>query len=113
TQRVSVTTTPVGAQVTLIRYGVTQVDGSVPGAVVGGVADTFEDPPLLLGTAPLEYEFHREQRGQQVSIAGLFVKVTRVFTEGLIRAEKDGRVAERRVSFTGKPVTVDLTLPPR
>jgi hypothetical protein len=39
--------------------------------------------------------------------------VTRIFTEGLIRAEKDGRVAERRVRFGGKPVNVDLTLPPR
>jgi hypothetical protein len=112
TQRVVVTTDPVGAQVTLIRYGVTQVDGSVPGVAVGGVANSFEDPPLVLGTSPLEYEFRLEESGKQIAIAGLFVKVTRIFTEGLIRAEKEGRVAERRVMFSGKPVRVDLTLPP-
>jgi len=112
TQRISVTTAPVGAQVTLIRYGVNRVDGSVPGVSVGGVADTFEDPPMVLGTSPLEYEFRLEEGNKQIAIAGLFVKVTRIFTEGLIRAEKEGRVAERRVMFSGKPVRVDLTLPP-
>ena len=44
TQRLVVTTDPVGAQVTLTRYGVTQVDGSVPGVAVGGVADSFSEP---------------------------------------------------------------------
>jgi hypothetical protein len=111
-QSVSVTTTPVGAQVTLIRYGVHHVDGSVPGVAVSGVADTFEDPPLTLGTSPVRYEFELEERGRQVAVGALFVKVTRVFTEGLIRAEKNGRVAERRVRFSGTPVSVDLTLPP-
>lgn len=96
----------------MIRFGVTRVDGSVPGVAAGGVTGTFEDPPLFLGTSPLEYEFRLEESGQQVAVAGLFVKVTRIFTEGLIRAEKNGRIAERRVSFTGKPVTVNLTIPP-
>jgi hypothetical protein len=111
TQRIVVTTAPVGAEVTMIRYGVTQVHGRAPGAAVGGVADSFEDPPLLLGTSPLEYEFRLQQGGQQVAIGGLFVEVTRIFTEGIIRAEKDGRVAQRRVQFTGKPVRVELILP--
>ena len=111
-QRISVTTDPVGAQVSLIRYGVNHVDGSVPGVAVGGIADSFEDPPLALGTSPLEYEFALEESGRQVAVGGFFVKVTRVFTEGMIRAEKNGRVAERRVRFSGKAVRVDLTLPP-
>ena len=37
--------------------------------------------------------------------------MARKFTEGLIRVEKDGAVAERRVRFTGKPIAVDLILP--
>jgi len=111
-QRISVTTDPAGAQVSLIRYGVNHVDGSVPGVAVGGIADSFEDPPLALGTSPLEYEFALEESGRQVAVGGFFVKVTRVFTEGMIRAEKNGRVAERRVRFSGKAVRVDLTLPP-
>jgi hypothetical protein len=113
TQRVSVTTSPVGAQITLIRFGVNHVDGSVPGVSVGGVADSFEDPPLFLGTSPLEYEFRLEEGARQIAIGGFFVKVTRIFTEGLVRAEKDGRIAERRVLFSGKPVKLDLQLPPQ
>jgi hypothetical protein len=112
-QRVTVTTDPIGAQVTLIRYGVNRIEGSVPGVAVGGVANSFEDPPLLLGTAPLEYEFELEEHGKEIVIGGLFVKVTRIFTEGLVRAVKDGRVAERRVRFSGNPVRVDLVLPPQ
>jgi hypothetical protein len=111
TQKVTVSTTPPGAQVTLVRYGVTKAQGSVPGISVGGVGDSFEDPPMTLGTAPLEYEFELEETEEQLSVGGLFVKVARKFTEGLIRAEKDGNVAERRVRFTGEPIVLDLVLP--
>ena len=37
----------------------------------------------------------------------------RRFTEGLIRAELNGAVAERRVRFAGDPIEVDLTLTER
>ncbi len=111
TQRLNVTTSPPGAQVTLVRYGVTEAEGGVPGVSVGATGERFEDPPMTLGTSPLDYEFKLEETDEEISIAGVFMKVTRKFTEGLIRAEKDGRVAERRVSFTGKPLVVDLLLP--
>ena len=110
-QKLSVTTNPPGAQVTLVRFGVTEAEGGVPGASVGATGESFEDPPMTLGTSPLEYEFRLEETAKELSIAGLFVKVTRKFTEGLIRAERDGRVAERRVTFTGQPLTVDMLLP--
>jgi hypothetical protein len=111
TQKVIVSTTPSGADVTLVRYGVTKAEGSIPGISVGGTGDSFEDPPMTLGTAPVEYEFELEETDEQLSVGGLFVKVARKFTEGLIRAEKDGVVAERRVRFTGEPIVVDLMLP--
>ena len=110
-QKISVTTTPPGAQVTLIRYGVTEAQGSVAGVSVGGLGGDFEDPPIVLGTSPLEYEFELEDSGQRVSAGGLSVVVVRRFTEGLIRAERDGAVAERRVRFGGDWVVVDLLLP--
>jgi len=111
TQKLSVSTTPPGAQITLIRYGVTEAQGGVPGVSVSGVGESFEDPPMALGTSPLKYEFKLEESGERLSMGGLFVKVARKFTEGLIRAEKDGEVAERRVRFSGEPVMVELSLP--
>lgn len=113
TQRISVATTPPGANVTLIRYGVTEVQGSIPGISVGGAADSFEDPPIVLGTAPTEYEFELEEEPRAVSVGGFFVQAVRRFTEGLIRAEMDGAVAERRVRFSGEPMVVELILPDR
>ena len=111
TQKLSVITDPPGAQVTLVRYGITKAEGGVPGVSVGTSGERFEDPPITLGTSPLEYEFKLEETAKELSIAGIFAKVTRTFTEGLVRAEKDGRVAERRVLFAGKPLAVDLLLP--
>jgi len=110
-QKLSVTTDPPGAQITLVRYGITRAEGGVPGVSVGATGESFEDPPMTLGTSPLDYEFKLEETAKELSIAGIFAKVTRTFTEGLIRAEKDGRVAERRVLFAGKPLAVDLVLP--
>ena len=111
TQKLLVSTTPPGASVTLIRFGVTETTAGVPGIGIGGVGDPFEDAPIVLGTSPLEYEFELEDSGQSAGVAGVFIDVTRKFTEGLIRAEKGGVAAERRVRFTGKPITIDLVLP--
>ncbi len=111
TQKLRVTTDPPGAQVTLVRYGTVRAEGGAPGVTVGATGESFEDPPITLGTSPLEYEFQLEETARELSIAGVFAKVTRKFTEGLVRAEKDGRVAERRVLFLGKPLAVDLLLP--
>ena len=110
-QRVSVTTTPAGAQVTLVRYGVVEAQGRVAGVSIGGLDRDFEDEPIVLGTSPVAYEFELEERDREVSVGGAFVQVVRRFTEGLIRAERNGVVAERRVRFDGDPVDVDLVLP--
>ncbi len=110
TQKISVVTTPSGAHVTLTRYGVTKAEGGIPGASVGGLGEAFEDPPIELGTAPLEYEFKLEETDQEFHAGGLFVKVARKFTEGLFRAEKDGLIAERRVRFSGQPILVEMLL---
>ena len=67
----------------------------------------------MLGTSPLEYEFELEEDSQGISLGGLFVQSVRRFTEGLIRAELNGAVAERRVRFSGDPIEVDLTLTER
>jgi hypothetical protein len=76
----------------------------------GGSGAPFQDPPLTLGTSPLEYEFRLKESDRRFSGRGAYVEVARKFTEGLIRVERDGIVAERRVRFTGKPITVDLVL---
>jgi hypothetical protein len=76
----------------------------------GGSGASFQDPPMALGTSPLEYEFRLKESDRRFSGRGVSVEVARRFTEGLIRVERDGIVAERRVRFTGKPITVDLVL---
>jgi len=109
-QKLSVTTDPPGAQVTLVLYGISKTEGGVPGVSVGMSGQNFEDPPITLGTSPLQYEFKLVETTKELSVAGVYARVTRTFTEGLVRAEKDGRVAERRVLLVGKPLQVDLLL---
>jgi hypothetical protein len=109
-QSMRVATTPPGATVTLTRIGVTETQGGIVGVGAGGVGEPFEEPPISLGTSPVEYEFDLEETDEQLSLIGLFVSVKRKFTEGLIRAEKDGLAAERRVRFTGEPILLDLVL---
>lgn len=112
-QRIDVDTTPPGAQVTLTRYGVTEIRGGFAGANVEGLEGSFEEEPITLGTSPLEYEFDLEEDERRISVAGASVEVVRRYTEGFIRAERDGQVAERRVRFTGDPIALELLLTTR
>jgi hypothetical protein len=67
---------------------------------------------MTLGTSPLKYQFKLVETTKQIFIGGAYVTVKRRFTEGLVRAELDGLAAERRVSFSGEPLMVDMLLPP-
>lgn len=109
-QKLTVHTHPPGARVTLIKYGVTEARGGIKGITVGGETESFEQGLIDLGTSPLEYEFRLEEEGRHLSAPGLFVKVVNKYTEGLIRAQLDGRFAERRVQFSGDPLLIKLTI---
>jgi hypothetical protein len=110
TQKITVITDPPGAHVTLTKYGVAEAKGGVPGVVVESEGGSFEDDPVGLGTSPLEYEFRLKEDQEHFSAPGIFLKVVKKITAGLIRAEKDGSYAERRVDFSGKPLVIDLRL---
>lgn len=110
TQKITVNTDPPGAEVSLTKCGVTEAHGGFQGVVVGGTGEPFEDVPIQLGTSPLEYEFRLKETKEHFSAPGMFVKVARKITEGLIRAEKGGGFAERRVAFTGEPLVINLRI---
>ena len=112
-QRISVTTQPVGADVSLQRSGEVQVEASVAG--VGGSlgAGSFTEDFISLGTAPVDYEFHLNRTDADVERGGSGGQVTRQYTEGLIRIALEGyRTVERRVRFDGSRIKVDVDLQP-
>ncbi len=112
-QKVSVTTVPGGAEVFLQRQGEVKVDANVAGVSGQLGAGTFEEEEISLGTSPVEYEFQLEEKEVDVDRAGVSGKVTRRYTEGVIRVELAGyRPAERRVRFSGDAVSLRLDLQP-
>ena len=109
-QRLTIHTAPTGARVTLARYGKKKAAGGIPGVVVSGTADKFQDEPLDLGTSPVDYEFPLTEEEEGFHGPGVFVQVDKVYEGGLLRAERDGAFAERRITFMGDPIEVDLKL---
>ncbi len=114
-QRVSITTTPAGAEVLLHRRGVMDIDASLPVVGVSGSLDggSFQDEFITLGNAPVEYEFELDDSDGSVSVRGQSVSVTKHYREGTIRVLMPGyRTIERLVAFSGSPVELHLRLEP-
>jgi hypothetical protein len=109
-QHLTIDTHPPGATVTLTTYGVKEFRGAGHGIAVQAQGESFEDPPVQLGTTPLVVEIPLEVTETAVAIPGAAAQVAKVIREGLIRAELGGAVAERRVTFTGEPMVVVLDL---
>lgn len=111
-QELSVRTDPAGALVSLQRMGERTVSGTIAG-VGGGSVDggSFTEDWIVLGNAPVEYEFERVDREGGGRMAGSGGEVTKRYREGMVRAELEGyRTVERRVRFDGDPVELVLTL---
>ena len=112
-QRVSIETDPVGASVFLQRRGDIEVHGRIAGVVGGADVESFEEEFMLLGTAPVDYEFARREREVSVHTPYVGADVTRHYREGTIRVELDGyRVVVRRVRFSGDEIILVIPLEP-
>jgi hypothetical protein len=111
-QVLTVETVPAGAEVYLQRRGVVSVEASVSG--VGGAADggRFEDDFVMLGNAPVNFEFPLSETAGGISV-GTYGggSVTKHYREGMVRVVMPGyQTVERLVTFTGSAVRLMLTL---
>ena len=96
-QKVSVKTTPPGAEVLLQRRG-----------------DMDIDDFITLGNAPVEYEFELSKSQGSVSFKGAGGSVTKHYREGTIRVQLPGYMTiERLVAFTGSGINLEFTLQPK
>lgn len=110
-QKLSVHTTPAGAEVFLQRRGELEVEATVAGVHGNVRGGSFEEEYFSLGSAPVDYQFDLEERDS----AGLGEyaggSVTRRFEEGTVRVDLRGyRPVERRVRFSGDAVRLRITL---
>lgn len=114
-QKVSVNTSPPGAEVLLQRRGDLDVGVSVPTIGSGNLgAGKFEDDFITLGNAPVEYEFKLTESEGSVSFKGAGGSVTRHYREGTIRVQLPGYVTiERLVTFSGSAINLQFTLQPK
>lgn len=113
TQKLTVITEPPGATVTLTKIGIRTVTADY--AARRGYdsrvhAGRYEDPPIVLGLSPIEYEFPLEEKEPSAELSAYDGSATKQVKEGVIRAEKGGFKAERRVTFDGTPLRVELKL---
>jgi hypothetical protein len=114
-QKVSVKTTPPGAEVLLQRRGDMEIDVSLPTIGSGDLdAGRFEDDFITLGNAPVEYEFELSESQGSVNFKGAGGSVTKHYREGTIRVQLPGYMTiERLVAFSGSAINLEFTLQPR
>ena len=113
-QKVSVKTTPPGAEVLLQRRGDMDIDVSLPTIGSGDLdAGKFEDDFITLGNAPVQYEFELSDSQGSVSFKGAGGSVTKHYREGTIRVQLPGYMTiERLVAFSGSAINLEFTLQP-
>ncbi len=114
-QKISVKTTPPGAEVLLQRRGDMDIDVSLPTIGSGDLdAGKFEDDFITLGNAPVEYAFELSESQGSISFKGAGGSVTKYFREGTIRVQLPGYMTiERLVAFSGSAINLQFTLQPK
>ncbi len=111
-QKLSVTSSPAGAEVLLQRRGDLEIDVSVPTYGSGGLAaGKFEDDFITLGNAPVKYEFELSESQGSINFKGAGGSATKHYREGTIRVLLPGyQTIERLVAFSGSPIELHLTM---
>jgi hypothetical protein len=113
-QKLSVTSSPAGAEVLLQRRGDVELDVSVPTYGSGDLAaGKFEDDFITLGNAPVKYEFELSESQGSINIKGAGGSATKHYREGTIRVQLPGYMTvERLVAFSGSGINLDIVLQP-
>ena len=113
TQKVSVRTDPIGAEVYLQRRGELEITANVKGIPGKITANAFEEDFRLLGNAPVEYEFDLNEKDVGIDTPEGSGNIVRHYKEGTIRVERDGyETIVRPVYFSGGTVDLLITLQP-
>ena len=114
-QKLSVTSSPPGAEVLLQRRGDLEIDVSVPTYGSGDLAaGKFEDDFITLGNAPVKYEFDLSESQGSINIKGVGGSAKKHYREGTIRVQLPGfMTVERLVAFSGSAINLEITLQPR
>lgn len=114
-QKLSVTSSPAGAEVLLQRRGDLEIDVSVPTYGSGDLAaGKFEDDFITLGNAPVKYEFDLSESQGSINFKGAGGSATKHYREGTIRVQLPGFMTiERLVAFSGSAINLEITLQPK
>ena len=113
TQKVSVRTDPIGAEVYLQRRGELEITANVKGIPGKITANAFEEDFRLIGNAPVEYEFDLTEKDVGIDVPEGSGNIVRHYKEGTIRVEREGyETIVRPVYFSGGTVDLLITLQP-
>lgn len=114
-QRLIVRSDPDGAELSIIKRGHVRLRGSVPGVITMGTSTPYEDPPVVIGKAPLTYDVLvvEEQRGFHMP-GIVHTDEDKICQQVIVRAtSSDGQVAEQIIPvFRGGVADIYLRLAP-
>jgi hypothetical protein len=111
-QRVIINTSTPGAQITVVKRGEIRTRNKVVGVKVRSV-EQFEDLPVVVGTAPLVYDFQRVEEGGSWGFGEIFRQDQKRVCQWLeIRATAPGQSSMQIIPVNGDDTSVFLQLQP-
>ena len=112
TQRLIINTNMQGAQISIVKRGELRTRGNIAGVVDIGVTERYENPPLVIGTGSLIYDFPVVEESGGWGVGASSVDMVRVCREVEIRAYNGAQYAQQIVPVTGDVAQVFLNPSP-
>jgi len=112
TQRLIINTSMQGAEISIVKRGEVRTRGNIAGVVDIGMVERYENPPAVIGTGPMVYEFPLVEESGKWGVDDSSAQVVRVCREVEIRAFNGTQYAQQTVAVTGDTAQVFLNPSP-
>jgi len=111
-QRVVINTSVPGAQITVVKRGEIKSHDTIVGIRGRGI-EQYEDPPVVIGTSPMVYDFQRVQDEGSWGIGNIYQHQQKKVCQWLeIRATAPGMSSTQMVPINGVDTQVFMMMSP-
>ncbi len=114
TQKLVINTNIPGAQISLIKRGEIRTRGNVVGVIKMKLSEPYEDPPQVIGTGPMVYEFPVVEDYGGFGVVGVAsANQKRICQQVEIRAFNGSQYATQTIPVTGDVAQIYLMAGPQ
>jgi hypothetical protein len=111
-QRVVINTSTPGAQITVVKRGEIKTHDTIVGVRGRGI-EQYEDPPIVIGTSPMVYDFQRVEDQGSWGIGNIYRHQQKKVCQWLeIRATAPGMSSTQVIPINGVNTEVYLLMRP-